>query len=60
MLVQTLYTSRARLAITDKSNGDILMTSLVRNAGDELTGFLFRSNGHFLQFLEGPEKRWRT
>lgn len=55
MLVQTLYTSQARMPMADAGNGHILLEALAYNPHHGLTGFLFRSRNHFLQFLEGAE-----
>lgn len=54
MLQAVVYRSEAVLPEADVSNIDILREALARNPGLELTGFLYREHGRFLQVLEGP------
>ncbi len=55
-LFRVLYCSRSRLtaAVAPQGIADILATSRVNNARDQLTGGLLFSDGCFAQVLEGP------
>ena len=56
MLHGIVYRSEAKLPEDDVSNLDILRASLVNNPRLELTGFLLRDRGRFLQAIEGPRR----
>ena len=56
MLVrQVLYTSQAVSLLSAEERNDILRTSYINNARDDIMGYLISlDNGSFLQILEGP------
>lgn len=56
-LYQALYHSKALLPNTVDSHNDILRASQINNSRDNITGFLHREDGYFLQFLEGPKTK---
>lgn len=55
MLKRVLYSSHATHPRGHVSDIDILKTAQTFNADHGITGFLFRSNTHFFQVLEGEQ-----
>lgn len=49
-----LYQSRALVPVGDAAHDDILVACQRNNEKEQLTGFLHREAGVFLQYLEGP------
>lgn len=60
MISQIFYTSVSTYTRGDVSDLDILRTALRVNPVLDLTGFLFRTNRHFMQFIEGSEEALDT
>jgi len=55
MIAQIFYTSVSTYTRADISDLNILRSALRNNPKMGLTGFLFRTNKHFMQFIEGEE-----
>jgi len=49
------YTSHARQLLSRPQIDHVLARSRERNGQEGVTGVLLYSNGHFMQYLEGPE-----
>jgi len=54
-VLQLIYTSREFRPLSDADLKRIVTHSQTRNQRDNITGFLYYSNGTFLQILEGEE-----
>lgn len=55
MLYQVFYTSEMTPNFTGKDLTEVLETSRINNAADDLTGLLITHNRQFFQCLEGPK-----
>ncbi|WP_168797877.1 BLUF domain-containing protein [Pacificoceanicola onchidii] len=53
MLAQFLYYSTACIAYKSSGNLDVLASARRHNIHNQITGFLFRTEDHFVQLLEG-------
>jgi hypothetical protein len=49
------YTSEAKELLSRQQIDHLLASARSRNEQERVTGVLLYSNGHFLQYLEGPE-----
>ena len=49
-----LYISRARIAPRCGDEALIYLQARSRNARDQITGYLHREDGHYIQYVEGP------
>lgn len=54
-----LYTSRCRLERLHLDDLDILRVALRMNAVFGITGFLRKTDSHYIQYVEGPENHIR-
>ena len=55
MIYQVFYTSRSLFGSGNATDHEILSVARARNAATGVTGYLFRTNMAFMQFLEGHE-----
>lgn len=53
-LAYTIYQSTALIRASSKEHNKILKACQKHNPDNEITGFLHREQGFFLQYLEGP------
>ena len=54
-MLQLIYTSREFRPLSDADLKRLVSYSRTRNKQDQVTGFLYYSNGTFLQLLQGDE-----
>lgn len=59
-LSRLVYTSKAHQSFTSEMLGDLAEKSQQNNQRADITGLLLYGGGHFLQLLEGKEKRIRS
>ncbi|WP_421763708.1 BLUF domain-containing protein [Ekhidna sp.] len=57
MVFYLIYTSKPRVPMTPEVVEDITKASIRNNLRDDITGMLLAIEGHYLQFLEGNEKK---
>ncbi len=56
MIKHLSYVSTRSYALHDNHLERLLIQSRIRNAELDITGILIHLDGHFIQFLEGPEE----